>query len=42
MTMQQFLDKNPQIGQLTRNGKTVYYVNLPVYKEAYCPIDLLN
>ena len=31
------LASNPQIGVLNRNGKAVYYVNFPQYREASTP-----
>ena len=42
MTIQQLLNSNPTIGTLNRNGKTIYYVTLPVYREAYHPLDLIK
>ena len=42
MTIQQLLDSNPTIGMLNRKGKIIYYVTLPVYREAYHPVDLIK
>lgn len=42
MTIQEFLDLNPHIGTLNRNGETVYYVTAPTYREASHPLDLFN
>ena len=42
MSIQEFLDLNPHIGTLNRNGKTVYYVTAPTYREASHPLDLYN
>jgi len=42
MTTQQLLDLNPQIGTLTRKNKVIYYINFPIYKEAYNPLDLIK
>jgi hypothetical protein len=36
------LAANPQIGVLMRNGKHVYYVNSPEYREAQYPQGLLE
>ena len=41
MTIQQILVTYPNIGTLTRKGRTIYYVNWPVYREAYHPIELV-
>lgn len=32
---------NPHIGVLSRNGKAVYYVNFPQYREASTPAALI-
>jgi len=42
MTTQEFLAKFPQIGVLTRNGKTIYYVTSPFYREAHHPLELID
>jgi len=42
MTIQQLLDSNPTIGMLNRNGKIIYYIASPVYREAYHPLDLIK
>jgi hypothetical protein len=35
------LRHHPEIGQLTRNGRPVYYVTAPVYREAAHPAELV-
>ena len=35
------LAANPQVGVLNRNGKAVYYVNFPDYREASTPAALI-
>jgi hypothetical protein len=37
-----FVQANPQIGQLIRRGKPVYYVNAPTYTEASNPRELVQ
>jgi hypothetical protein len=36
------LAANPQIGKLMRNGKPVYYVTAPEYREAARPFELVG
>jgi hypothetical protein len=36
------LRQHPEIGQLTRRGRPVYYVTAPAYREAADPLELLG
>lgn len=42
MNTQSILNDNPQIGILIRDGKPVYYVNWPTYREASDPAQLVG
>jgi hypothetical protein len=42
MTIQQLLSRYPEIGVLSRNGKTIYYITRPHYREAHHPVELID